>query len=565
MAGMISSYVEVARQYADDVVNGRISACLFARQACQRQVGDRSNGVPGYEFKDDKAHRVCQFIEKLPHIKGDLAKKKQLIKLDPWQIFILTTVFGWVDEDGNRRYKTVYTEIPRKNAKSTLTSGVGLFLLAADGEEGAEVYSAATTRDQARIVWQDAKRMSDRTPGLARRFGVETAAHAIYVDQTASTFKALSRDQGGNLDGLNVHGGLIDELHAHKTRDVFDVIETGTGARSQPLIWLITTAGFNKAGICFEQRSYVTKILSGAVEDPEYFGIVYTVDDEDLENDESLFTDPAIWEKANPNWAKSVNPKDIARKARKALEVPSARNNFLTKHLNVWVNADTAWMDMLAWDRCASTLTMEDFAGQPCYVATDLATKTDIASVAYLFERDGSYYAFVKNYLNEDAAEEARNSQYSGWGITGSLILTPGNVTDFGQIEQDIMFASEEYNITEVVFDPWQAEYLRQSLVDQGLETAIMRPTVENFSAPMKELQALVLQGKFKHDNCPVLNWMMSNVVAHMDAKDNIYPRKEFQENKIDGVVALIMGIGRAMSHEETADINDFINDPISI
>ncbi|MCG7984723.1 MAG: terminase large subunit [Candidatus Thiodiazotropha lotti] len=546
---MIKDYVVTATEYAQKIVTEEIVACEYVQQACQRQLNDLENGVPGYYFDPEIASRVCKLIELLPHIKGKWARERKHISLEPWQIFILTTVFGWVDDDGLRRFKTVYTEIPRKNAKSTLTSGVALYLLSADKEEGAEVYSAATTRDQARIVWQDAKRMVERTPGLQKRFGVATSAHTVYVEQTASVFKPLSRDQGGNLDGLNIHGGLIDELHAHKTRDVFDVIETGTGARDQPLLWLITTAGFNKSGICFEQRSYVTKILNGAVDDPEYFGIIYTMDAEDLENEEKMLTDPALWEKANPNWNVSVNPSDIERKARKAFEMPSARNNFLTKHLNVWVNADTSWMDMLAWGKCGdSSLKLEDYYGKSCWVAADLASKTDIASVAYVFEENGIYTAFVRNYLNEDAAEEGSNSQYSGWSRMGYLTLTPGNVTDYAQIEQDILDSSEDFNLTEVAFDPWQAEYMRQCLAEQGINTVELRATVANFSAPMKELQALVLQNRIRHQNCPVLNWMMSNVVAHLDAKDNIYPRKEFPENKIDGVVALIMAFNRALS-----------------
>lgn len=546
MGRSIRDYVRIATDYAEAVVGGQIPACQYVRQAAQRQLDDLANGVAGYMFDEERAAHVCRFIELLPHIKGEWAGT--LVALEPWQCFILTTVFGWVDAEGYRRYKTAYIEVPRKNAKSTITSGVGLYLLAADEEEGAEVYSAATTRDQARIVWADAKRMADRSPGLRRRFGVETSAHALYIEAAASTFKPLSRDQGGNLDGLNVHGGLIDELHAHKTRDVFDVIETATGARRQPLLWLITTAGFNRAGICYEQRGYVIKILAGVVTDPEYFGIIYTVDEDELKDEERLLTDPAIWAKANPNWGVSVNPEDIARKARKALELPSARNNFLTKHINMWVNADSAWMDMLAWDRCADpSLRPEQFAGERCWLAADLASKIDLACTAKLFERDGHYYAFVRHYLNEEAAEDGRNSQYSGWARQGRLILTPGNVTDFGRIEDDIREDATQFDIVEAAFDPWQAEHLRQRLADDGLTTVELRQVVANMSEPMKMLQALVLSGKFHHDGDPVLTWMVSNVVCHTDAKDNIYPRKEFLENKIDGVVALIMALNRAL------------------
>lgn len=550
---MSKDYVAIATTYAEAIVSGEIVACKYVKQACQRQLNDLKRATKGwkYRFDADRASHVCRFVELLPHIKGQWARERRLLELEPWQVFILTTVFGWVDERGLRRFKTVYDEIPRKNAKSTLTSGVGLYCLNADDEEGAEVYSGATTRDQAKIVWQDAKRMVERTPGLQVRFGTDTSSNAIFVEHTASSFKPLSRDQGGNHDGLNVHCGILDELHAHKTREIFDVIETATGAREQPLLWLITTAGFNRAGICYEQRSYVIKILNGAVQDEEYFGIIYTVDDEDLEDMDRLLSDPAIWQKANPNWGVSVNPEDIARKARKARELPSAQNNFLTKHLNVWVNADSAWMDMVAWERCADpSLNIEDFANKPCWMALDLASKIDIACKAYIFKDGDRIYGFVDSYLPEEVTETSTNSQYAGWARDGWLIATPGNVTDFATIEDHIRDDAGRYEIQDIGFDPWQAQYLAQRLMEDGMDMVEYRQTVQNMSEPMKELQALVVSGKFRHNGNPVLTWMISNVVAHLDAKENIYPRKEFPENKIDGVVALIMALGRANAED---------------
>lgn len=543
------NYVEIAIHYALDVVEGNISACRHVINACQRQLNDLERDFE-YTFDTEKATRVCEFIELLPHIKGEWARDKRLLELEPWQIFVLTTVFGWVDSKGNRRFKTVYTEIPRKNAKSTLSSGVGLYLLSADGEEGAEVYSAATTRDQARIVWQDAKRMAEKSGGLKKKLGVDTAAHSIHVEKTSSWFRPLSRDQGGNLDGLNVHGGIIDELHAHKTRDVFDVIETATGARRQPLLWLITTAGFNRAGICYEQRAYSIKLLDSVVSDDEYFSIIYTIDD----NDD--WTDPKSWEKANPNWGVSVNPDDIARKARKAMEMAAAQNNFLTKHLNMWVNADTAWMDMRSWDACGNPeLSLEQFTGKSCYLALDLASKTDIASLAIVFKEEDRFAVFVKNYLPEDAAESGKNSQYPGWVIENRITTTPGNTTDYAYIEDDLRDIASRFDVKEVGFDPWQANYLATRMMDEGMPMVEIRQTVANMSEPMKELEALVMSKKLTHSGCPVLSWMISNVVAHLDAKDNIYPRKQFPENKIDGVVALVMAIGRANIGANTVSI----------
>ena len=545
---MSQNYVAIATKYAKQIVSGKIDACIYVKQACQRQLNDLKKEKKGwkYTFDHDRASHICKFIEKLPHIKGKWARDRKPIKLEPWQIFGLTTFFGWIDAGGLRRFKVYYEEVPRKNAKSTKTSGVALYCLAADNEEGAEIYSAATTREQAKIVWHDAKRMVERTPGLQMRFGVETSSNSVFVENTASSFKPLSRDQGGNHDGLNIHAGIIDELHAHKTREIFDVIETGTGSREQPVLWLITTAGSNRSGICYEQRSYVIKILSGVIEDDEYFGIIYTLDKDDD------WTNPKVWAKANPNWGVSVNPEDVARLARKAMELSSAQNNFLTKRLNVWVNADTAWMDMVSWEKCGNpSLVMEKFKGQPCWVAIDLASKIDIASVAILFKKGKTFSGFLWNYLPEDAAEEDSNSQYSGWAKDGLLKLTPGNVTDYGYIEEDLRELAANYDVQQVGYDPWQASYLATRLMEEGLSMVEYRNTVQNMSEPMKELEALVISNKFKHDGNPVFNWMVSNVVAHTDAKDNIYPRKEFPENKIDGVVAMIMAIGMSQVNEE--------------
>lgn len=545
MEQVIKDYCKTAREYAAQVVSGEIVACKFVINACQRQIDDLTRDDFGYTFDEAKANRVCAFVELLPHIKGEWARAKRLLEIEPWQIFILTTIFGWVDSLGYRRFKTVYTEIPRKNAKSTLSSGVALYLLAADGEEGAEIYSAATTRDQARIVWQDAKRMAERTAGLSKHFGVETAAHSVHVTKTASWFKALSRDQGGNLDGLNTHGCIIDELHAHKTREIFDVIETSTGARRQPLLWLITTAGFNRAGICYEQRAYTIKFLNGVSVDEEYFGIIYTIDDDDD------WTDPEVWQKANPNWGVSVNPEDIRRKARKAVEMVAAQNNFLTKHLNMWVNADTAWMDMRAWARCGQTeLMLEDFTGCECFVACDLASKKDIASVAILFQKSNLYYLFVKNYLNSDAIENSTNSQYMGWARENWLIETDGNITDYEVIEDDLKELAKNYDVKEIAFDPFQASYIGQRLAKEGIPIVDYGATVANFSQPMKELEALIIQDRLRHECSPVMEWMISNTVAHMDKKDNIFPNKEFHNNKIDGTVAAIMAMGRLMAEQ---------------
>lgn len=558
--------VDRANQYIKNVLSGKTSACHWVKRACQRQLDDLNKSDFEFEFDLDRANKICKFVEALPHIKGSQFAGT-LLKLEPWQCFILTTVFGWVNkETGLRRFKTVYIECPRKNGKSTLSAPVALYLLAADREPGAEVYSAATTRDQAKIVWEDAKRMADRSVGLRNALGVRTSAHAIYVPEAASTLKALSRDQQGNLDGLNIHGAIIDELHGHKDRGVWDVIETGTGARAQSLVWAITTAGSNRAGICYEQQSYVRKILDSVHDDDTYFGIIYTID----EGDDPF--SPEAWQKANPNYGVSVSPDDLARKSIKALQMAAAQNNFLTKHLNVWVNADSAWMNMQAWDKCGDpTLNEAEYVDDPCVISCDLATKIDVTAKIRLHWKkiDGKFHYFVfgKYYLPEDAVSDGRNNHYYGWSAEGRLVLTDGNVTDYSIIEDDIRQEANDFNVQQVYFDPWQASSIMQRLQVDGLPVSEYRQTVQNMSEPMKELEALVLQGRIHHNGDPVLTWMISNVVAKLDAKENIYPKKEFPENKIDGAVALIMALGGAISLENVndGDWNGFLSDPVRL
>jgi len=552
-----SKYTAIARHYAEAVVAGEVSACKWVQLACKRQLDDlaRFKGKSSaYRFNpklaDGKgrafypADNLCAFIERLPHVKGPLAGVT--IKLEPWQIFILTTVFGWVKSDGKRRFRRSYIEVPRGNAKSTLSSAVALYMLAADGEGGAEVYSLATTRDQARIVFGDAQTMARRSTGFRSRFSVEVGAHNMHVLASGSKFEALSAE-GSTLDGLNIHFGCVDELHAHKTRTVYDVVETGTGKRDNSLLWVITTAGSNRAGICYEIRTFVNRLLEGLFEDDSQFGIIYGLDDADD------WTSEAALIKANPNWGISVRPEVLLPLQAKAMQMPSATNNFKTKHLNEWVNADTAWMDMRAWDACADhDLSEQDFLGEPCHVGLDLASKVDIAAKAKVFQRDGKFHVFLNYYLPEAAVDDGRNSQYSGWVRRGLLTVTPGNVTDFDQIEAELVADASRFQIEEVPFDPFQATQLAAHMLAEGLPMVEMRPTVLNFSEPMKQLEALVLQQRLVHNGDPILAWMISNVVCHRDAKDNIYPRKEREENKIDGVVALIMALGRIMTSTDS-------------
>lgn len=553
-------YVAIAKEYMSGVLDGSVPACSFVKQAVQRQLNDlRRWGAEGgdYYFDEKEASRPCWFIENLTHTKGELAGRA--IHLEPWQCFLLTTLFGWKAKAGNRRFRSAYVEVGRGNGKSTLLSGIGLFCLCADHEPGAEVYSFATTREQAKIVFGDAQTMARGNRALQEAYGLEVTAHALYVPATNSTFQAKSAE-GSTLDGLNTHLAIIDELHAHKKRDVFDVVETSLGKRRNSLMVSITTAGVDRTGICYEQRTLVTKILSGSLQDESYFGIIYTLDPgDDWKSDEALA-------KANPNWGVSVRPEVIRALQAKAIATPSAENNFKTKHLDVWCNADVGWMDMKAWDACADeSLDESDFDGEPCWLGLDLASTSDMTAKVKIFQRkiDGSshYYLFGDYWLPRTAIERGVNSQYQGWEYLGYLHVCEGPVTDFAEIRDSILEDCGRYSVQSVAYDPFQAVQLSKELSDDGVPMVLCKQTVANLSDPMKQFQALVLDHRLHFNGDPVLTWMVSNVVCHVDVKENIYPRKDAPENKIDGVVAGIMALSRALLNDEhrAMDLNEFL------
>ena len=545
----MSDHTASAREYMRGVLTKEVPACKWVLAAVQRQVDDLarpSSDAWPWVFAPETANRVCNFIELLPHIKGKWARERRLIELAAWQSFLLTTTFGWVHKDtGLRRFRDVYLEIPRKNAKSTLSSGVALYMLTADGESGAEIYSAATTKDQARIVFDDAKAMAERSPGL-RDLGLAILQHALTVRDTASAFKPLAAE-GSTLDGLNVHFAVLDELHAHKTRAVYDVIDTGRGAREQGMLWNITTAGSNLGGICYDRRTYLTKLLSGVIQDDTMFGVIYTIDEGD---------DPFVelsWAKANPNWLVSVLRDDMEASSRNAENSESSRNNFFTKRLNVWVNGATAWMDMSAWSKCAdSTLDLADFAGEKCWLGLDLAQKKDFAALCLVFERGGIWHVFTRLYLNEMAVQESGNAHLSGWARQGHVVVTDGNVTDFDVIADDMRKYCRNFQVQEIAYDPFMSPYFITKLLEEGLPMVEIAQRSGFFTPVLIEVENQVLEKKLKFDGNPVMTWMISNLVVKVSKFSGLRsPTKEQPENKIDGPMAMLMALGRALALQE--------------
>ncbi|MBB2485415.1 terminase large subunit [Mitsuaria sp. WAJ17] len=553
---MAASYFDRALAYARRVIAGEEVAGLYERLACQRFLRDlEREGSDAFPFVLDRAAgaRACRFFELLPHIKGEWAKPVYVdgklgyakLRLEDWQIFIEFQLFGWKHrETGLRRFRRSYEEIARKNAKSTRAAARELYLVSADGEPGAHCYSAATTGEQAREVFDVARHMALREPEFLARFGAEVGKHDITIPGTASSFKPLNAE-GSTLDGLNIHGCVVDEVHAHKTRAVWDVLDSATGARSQALISAITTAGSDRSGICYELRDYTIKVLEGTVEDETWFGIIFTIDEGDL------WHDPKVWRKANPNLGISVKLDDMEAACRKALAQPSAVANFLTKRLNVWISSSSAWMDMQSWKHCAKDLQLQDFFGERCWIGMDLAEKRDFAALVLVFKRDEEWFFFPRLYLNESAIEQSGNAHLQGWARAGHVIVTDGNVTDFDVIADDLRRFCSEFDVQEIPFDPAMSRYFATKLVEEGLPLVEVRQAPMFFTQPLIHIENLVLEKKLHFDGNPVFTWMMGNVEVSVSKFSGLkHPTKGREENKIDGPVALLMGLGRAMLDE---------------
>ena len=545
-------HVAEALQYVRDVLSTRVPACQWVRMACERHERDMARiDSEGFLYTLDvrKAERALRAIQMFREIRGPRAGKR--FRFGPWQKFLVGSMFGWVNATTQvRRFRYVFLAVPRGNGKSSLAATIALFMLALDGEGGAEIYAAAVTRDQARIVFALAQHMARQDGAFRSKYGVEIAAHAITQPNTASLFRPLSRDANA-LDGLNVHLAVMDELAAHKSREVHDVLVTASGKRAQPLLLSITTAGNNQAGIGFEQWRYCQRVLLQETQDDAFLGIIYTVDDADD------WQDPASWAKANPNWGTSVNPDTIATLAHRASQIASQQNAFKQKHLNLWTNAAVSWMNMVAWDACADPkLSENDFKTEQCVLGLDLAAKIDLAARVKLFARnlDGitHYYCFAQFYLPDATLMDGRNASYGTWADQNWITGTPGEVIDFDRIQADILQDAQDHQILDVAYDPWQALKLASDLTARDVPCIEYRPTVANFSPAMKEIDALVRQRRFHHNANPVLRWNISCVEVAEDFKGNIFPRKDRNNPlmKIDGLIALLMAMGRRMSLE---------------
>lgn len=564
--------VEKGEQYARDVVSGAQVAGKWVKLACKRHLDDLersrdgSNSDPFPYFFDPKAaEKACNFIELMPHTKGKWAAKRQKLVMEPWQCFKTMCIFGWKRvSDGLRRFRKAFVLESRKNGKSAWAAALGLYMLCADGEFGAEVYSGATNEKQAWEVFKPARLMAKNSPALTAYYGVETGKGAgsnLYKIADGAKFETVVGNPG---DGASPSCAIVDEYHEHPSDAMVSTFETGMGARDQPLLLIISTAGDNIAGPCYAMQQEVEKMLEGVVPNEELFGIIYAADsDVDWTSELALL-------QANPNYDVSVRAEFLKSMQRDAIQNARKVGAFKTKHLNLWVQARNAYFNIQRWKESAKpTLKLEMFHNQPVKIGLDLASKVDIAAKEYLFRLDqcscdiakilqdeGYKYArFGRYYLPEKTISLGENEHYQGWVLDKWITDTPGDMIDYVQIRDEILDDRDQFQLEELAFDQHQARMMVSELIAEGIPCVEVAPLVLNFSEPMKEIEALIRSRAIAHNGDPVYTWMLSNVVSKPDKKDNDYPNKDRPENKIDGPVAEIMAMARWMLIEDNKSI----------
>lgn len=588
---MKRDYLKIALQYCIDVRTGVRIAGQLEKLAVKRFLQDLS--MSGFQVHDteheqllkklrfkvepdidfeyaldiERASHACTFVEKCPHVKGKLAKLKpdgtrNMLILEPWQIFAMLNVFGWINSENKRRFLYVYIEVAKKNGKSTWLAAVALYLTFIDGEMGAEVYTAATSSEQAKIVFNDAKTMADFSSSMCEKFGIKVSMYSVFQPHTNSFLKALSQDRGGTKDGLNVHAAIIDELHAHKTADMYDIVANGTAAREEPLILAITTAGDDTTSKCYQERQIVVDILKGKATHDQYFGMVFALDRGDD------WRDPQNWPKANPNYGVSVTERYLHSVFEKVKVSPRQEGITRQKHLNEWVGSVDGWLAESTWTAAERNFSRSDFVGVVGFGGYDLASLVDLASWVdwrpRLENGEVHWYITANNYINErivDTKEaingEKRPDDYPVWRDDGYLIVTEGSSTDFNRIQSDLIQHHLEYPFYQCGHDPYHAQQLTTNLIAQDIEVVEVPQRVEHLSPAMRWIEMLLVEGRLHHNGDPVLKWCVLNIVVRPDAKECIFPRKTSPGKKIDAGVGMIIGASRAMYHdnEEVFDL----------
>lgn len=499
-----------------------------------------------YYYDEEAANRAVEFFhEYLRHSKGEWAG--QPLILEEWQQEeIIKPLFGWKEtKSGYRRYRTCWVEVPRKNGKSTLGGGVANYLLAADGEPGAEVYSAAADREQASIVFNAAKSMVDASPALTQRLKVLRGI-IMGANDPSVYYKVISSD-AFRQHGLNAHGVLFDEVHTQPNRELWDVLTTSTGSRRQPLVFAITTAGSDTDSICYELHEYARQIKEGLIKDSTWLVVMHGA------REEEDWTDPKVWKRANPNLGISIKEDYIRQKCEEAKRMPTYENSFRRLHLNQWTSQVTRWIPMRDWDACNAPVIPGQLEGQECWAGLDLSSTTDITALILGFPVGRRVIVLPFFWIPEDNLKVKggeNRASYEAWVRDGYLLTTPGNTIDTDFILKKLDDLNKLYKIKELAFDRWGAAHVSNQMQSKGMNTVQFGQGYKDMSAPCKKLEEHVLSHTLEHGGHPVLRWMADNVVVNMDPAGNLKTNKKESKKKIDGIVALIMSLGRVSASE---------------
>lgn len=499
-----------------------------------------------YTYSADAAQDALDFIQDwCRHLEGKWAG--DTLDLEGWQEWLVCTLFGWLTPDGFRRYRKAIVFIPRKNGKSTLAAAIALYLLMGDQEPGVQVYSAAGDTAQAQIVHRVAEHMAQAEPKLKKR--LRFRQRNIFYDDLNGFYRVLSAD-AYTKHGLNPHGIVFDELHTQPDRDLWDVLDSATGARDQSLQLAITTAGvYDPHSICWEQYDYAKKVVDGEFQDPTFLGLIF----EAAATDD--WTDPETWYKANPNLGVSIPEEYLARQCRYAQQVPAAENTFKRLHLNMWTEQSTRWIAKESWARCLGVVNEKALEGQQCYAGLDLASTTDICSLALTFPREGEPWPIITRHYCPEATIQMRSKRdkvpYDLWARQGFLTTTPGEVTDYDFIRHDLYDLFERFQLMGLAIDRWNATQLAVQLQNENLPVVLMGQGYASMNAPSREFERRVVSAQLMHNEAdPVLTWMVANVARKTDPAGNIKPDKAASTERVDGVVALIMSLDQAVRGE---------------
>ncbi|MFA5376880.1 MAG: terminase TerL endonuclease subunit [Dehalococcoidia bacterium] len=493
-------------------------------------------------YNEDKADRAIKFIKLLKHTKAPW--RGVPFNLRDWQEKIIRDLFGVVREDGNRQYRTCYVEIPRKNGKSELAAAIALYLLFGDGEGGAEIYSAAADRDQASIVFNVAAEMVRQNDGLARRCKIVEHSKRIVVRSSGSVYHALSAE-AATKHGFNASGIIFDELHTQPNRELWDVLTTSGGTRRQPLVFAITTAGFDRNSICWEQHEYAENIKKGIVTDPTFYPVIFSAPES------AEWTDEKVWKDCNPALGEFRDLEEMRSLCNKAKETPALQNTFRRLYLCQWTQQETRWMPIESWDATAGEVVSSDLHGETCYAGLDLASTNDIAAFVLVSpDNEGCFDILPFFWIPQDNMRERSQKDrvpYEEWVEAGLIEATPGNIIDLRYIKERIKELGKQFDIREMAYDRWGAAGIVPELEDEGFDMIPFGQGFGSMAAPTSELMRLVLSKRIRHGGNPVMRWMANNMVVKQDPAGNLKPDKSKSMEKIDGMVALVMGLDRAM------------------